>query len=54
MTNPNLPSTPQFLSWQEVDKLIDYVVPQLRPPYDALLMVGGSGPIAYVGQIQKI
>jgi uncharacterized protein len=45
MTNPNLPSTPQFLMWQEVDKLIDYLLPQLRPPYDALLVITRGGII---------
>lgn len=45
MTNPNLPSTPQFLAWPEVDKLIDYLLPQLRPPYDALLVITRGGII---------
>ncbi len=43
MTIPSMPSTPQFLTWQEVDKLIDYLLPQLRGPYDALLMVTRGG-----------
>ena len=45
MTNPNplMPSAPDFLSWQEVEKMIDYLLPQLRGPYDALLMITRGG-----------
>ena len=43
MTIPSMPSTPHFLTWQDVDKLIDYLLPQLRGPYDALLMVTRGG-----------
>ena len=32
MTIPSMPSTPQFLTWQDVDKLIDYLLPQLAWP----------------------
>lgn len=35
----------EFLSWQDVDKLIDYLLPQLRGPYDALLMITRGGII---------
>ena len=45
MTNPNAPSTPQFLTWQEIDKHIDYLLPQLRPPYDALMVITRGGII---------
>ncbi len=45
MTSPTLPRAPEFLSWQEVDKLIDYLLPQLRGPYDALLMITRGGII---------
>lgn len=45
MTSPTMPSTPDFLSWQEVDKLIDYLLPQLRGPYDALLLITRGGII---------
>lgn len=43
MTIPPIPSAPDFLTWQDVDKLIDYLLPQLRGPYDALLMVTRGG-----------
>lgn len=43
MTVPSMPSAPEFLTWQEVDKLIDYLLPQLRGPYDALLMITRGG-----------
>ncbi len=39
MTLPILPRPSEFLTWQEVDKLVDYLLPQLRGPYDALLMI---------------
>jgi len=45
MTNPNMPTAPEFLSWQEVDKLVDYLLPQLRGPYDALLLITRGGII---------
>jgi uncharacterized protein len=38
-----MPSVPEFLSWQDVDRLIDQLVPQLRGPYDALLMITRGG-----------
>ena len=43
MTIPTMPSAPEFLSWQDVDKLIDYLLPQLRGPYDALMMITRGG-----------
>lgn len=43
MTIPTMPSTPDFLTWQDVDKLIDILLPQLRGPYDALLMITRGG-----------
>lgn len=45
MTFPIMPSTPEFLTWQDVEKLIDYLIPQLRGPYDALLLVTRGGII---------
>ena len=42
-SNPTMPSAPDFLSWQEVEKLIDYILPQLRGPYDALMMITRGG-----------
>ena len=43
MTTPTMPSASDFLTWQDVDKLIDYLLPQLRGPYDALMMVTRGG-----------
>ncbi len=45
MTNPNptMPSAPDFLSWQEVEKLVDYLLPQLRGPYDAMMLITRGG-----------
>ena len=37
------PATPEFLTWLDVDRLIDHLVPQLRGPYDALLMITRGG-----------
>lgn len=37
--------TPEFLTWQAVDQLVDHLLPQLRGPYDALLMVTRGGII---------
>ncbi len=43
MTFPIMPSAPEFLTWQDVQKLIDTLVPQLRGPYDALLLITRGG-----------
>jgi hypoxanthine phosphoribosyltransferase len=43
MTLTPLPSPPEFLTWQDVDGLIDYLLPQLRGPYDALLVITRGG-----------
>jgi hypoxanthine phosphoribosyltransferase len=43
MTFSALPSPPEFLTWQDVDKLVDYLLPQLRNPYHALLMITRGG-----------
>ena len=43
MTFSPLPSSPEFLTWQDVDKLVDYLLPQLLGPYDALLMITRGG-----------
>ena len=45
MAKPSFPQAPEFLSWQDVDRLIDHLVPQLRAPYDALLMITRGGII---------
>jgi hypothetical protein len=38
-----LPTASEFLTWQDVDKLIDYLLPQLRGPYEALMMITRGG-----------
>jgi len=38
-----MPQSSEFLSWKDVDQLIDYLLPQLRGPYDALLMITRGG-----------
>lgn len=43
MTISQLSSAPEFLSWQDVDKLIDHLLPQLTGPYDALVMITRGG-----------
>ena len=43
MTMTALPSTPDFLSWNDVDRLIAHLLPQLQGAYDALLMITRGG-----------
>jgi uncharacterized protein len=43
MAFSQLPSPPEFLTWQDVDKLVDYLLPQLLDPFDALLMITRGG-----------
>jgi hypoxanthine phosphoribosyltransferase len=43
MPQTRLPSVPEYLSWQDVDRLIDVLLPQFRGPYDALLMITRGG-----------
>jgi hypoxanthine phosphoribosyltransferase len=38
-----LPTVPDFLTWLDVEKLIEHLLPQLRGPYDALLMITRGG-----------
>ncbi len=45
MTVAPLAQPPEFLTWQDVEKLIDYLLPQLIGPYDGLLMVTRGGII---------
>ncbi len=40
-----LPGAPEFLSWQDVARLIEHLLLQLRGPYDALLMITRGGII---------
>jgi len=39
------PEYVEVLTWEEVDGLIDHLLPQLRGPYDALVMVTRGGII---------
>jgi hypoxanthine phosphoribosyltransferase len=56
MTTPALPTSPEFLTWQDVDKLVDYLLPQLHGPYDALLMItrGGIVPGGLIAEALNI
>ena len=36
---PVMPQSFEFLTWRDVNQLIDYLLPQLIGPYDALLMI---------------
>ena len=42
MAGPSLPTAPEFLTWQEVDKLIGYLLPQLRGVVLRLRRPGGE------------
>ncbi len=43
MTIPTLPLASEFPTWRDVEKLVDYLLPQLRGPYDALLLITRGG-----------
>jgi uncharacterized protein len=45
MTIPTLQRLPEFLSWQDIDRLIDHLLPQLTGDYDALLIITRGGII---------
>jgi hypoxanthine phosphoribosyltransferase len=47
MENPRNPIRHEFLTWQEVDKLIDILLPQLRGvgPFEAMVMITRGGVI---------
>ena len=45
MHPPIVPTTPLILTWGDVDKLIDHLLPQLRGPYDSLVMITRGGII---------
>jgi hypoxanthine phosphoribosyltransferase len=46
------PPRQRFLTWRDVDKLIDHLLPQLYGPYDALVMItrGGIIPGGMIGE----
>ena len=46
------PPRQRVLTWQDVDMLIDHLLPQLNDPYDALLMItrGGIIPGGLIGE----
>lgn len=46
------PPKQRFLTWKDVDKLIDHLLPQLNGPYDALLLItrGGIIPGGLIGE----
>jgi hypoxanthine phosphoribosyltransferase len=43
MSTTTIPATPEFLTWQDVEKLMEHLVPQLTDVYDALLMITRGG-----------
>ena len=43
MPQPLYPGVPLYLTWSDVDGLVDHLFPQLRGPYDALLMITRGG-----------
>jgi hypoxanthine phosphoribosyltransferase len=45
MTARSLPRMPEFLTWADVDGLIEHLLPQLRAAYDALLMITRGGMV---------
>ena len=47
MVNPDGPERTEVLSWADVDKLLDVLLPQLRTggPYDAMVMITRGGVI---------
>jgi hypoxanthine phosphoribosyltransferase len=47
------PPRQRTLTWQDVDQLIDHLLPQLNGPYDALLMItrGGIIPGGLIGEV---
>jgi hypoxanthine phosphoribosyltransferase len=50
------PPKQRILTWRDVDKLIDHLLPQLYGPYDALLMItrGGIIPGGLIGEALDI
>ena len=56
MTASQLPPPPEFLTWQDIDKLVDYLLPQLLDPFDALLMItrGGIVPGGLIAEVLDI
>jgi hypothetical protein len=45
IANEGPPPEQKVLTWREVDKLIDHLLPQLVGPYDALLIITRGGVI---------
>jgi hypoxanthine phosphoribosyltransferase len=50
------PPKQRLLTWRDVDKLIDHLLPQLNAPYDVLLMIarGGIIPGGLIGEALDI
>ncbi len=53
---PAMPQSSEFLTWKDVDQLIDYLLPQLIGSYDALLMItrGGIVPGGLIAEALNI
>ncbi len=43
MSTTTIPATPEFLNWQDVERLMAHLLPQLTGKYDALLMITRGG-----------
>jgi uncharacterized protein len=43
MNTATMPAVPEFLSWQDVEELMQHLLPQLKDAYDALLMITRGG-----------
>jgi len=46
----------EFLSWQDIDALVDHLLPQLRGEFDAVLLItrGGLVPGGYLAQVMQV
>ncbi len=46
----------EFLSWQNIDALIDHLLPQFRGEFDAVLIIarGGLVPGGYLAEIMRV
>jgi uncharacterized protein len=43
MSTATIPAVPEFLSWQDIENLMEHLLPQLTDKFDALLMITRGG-----------
>ncbi len=43
MNTATMPAVPEFLTWQDIENLMEHLLPQLKGDYDALLMITRGG-----------